>query len=354
MASITVIGAGIAGLSAGWELARRGHHVRLIEAERIGAGSSGGTVGALAPHAPDGWNIKKETQFQSLLDASRFWADIAQTGGMDPGYARTGRVQAVAATDLPKLQARIEGAGRHWRGAARMWLTRDRPDGPLVPESPDGWWLMDDLTARLSPRMAGAALAAAIAAKGGEIVTGRTAMPDDIPAPAIWATGAPGLAMLGADLGRRIGQGVKGQSAALRFHAPDAPQVYADGLHVVPHADGTVGIGSTSENSYDHAGVDGLLDDVIARARALCPALQNAPVLERWAGIRPRARSRAPLLGDWPGRPGHFVLNGGFKIGFGMAPVLAGIIADLVLDGRDRIPDGFRLQGSGDSPISGA
>ena len=114
------------------------------------------------------------------------------------------------------------------------------------------------------------------------------------------------------------------------------------------------GFGSTSENSYDHAGVDGLLDDVIARARALCPALQNAPVLERWAGIRPRARSRAPLLGDWPGRPGHFVLNGGFKIGFGMAPVLAGLIADLVLDGQDRIPEGFRLHGSSDSPISGA
>ena len=160
--------------------------------------------------------------------------------------------------------------------------------------------------------------------------------------------------MLGEDLGRKIGQGVKGQSAALLFDAADAPQVYADGLHIVPHADGTVGIGSTSENSWDHAGVDALLEDVIARARALCPALESAPVMDRWAGIRPRARSRAPLLGVWPGRPGQFVLNGGFKIGFGMAPVLAQIIADLVLRGHDRIPEGFRLQGSGDSPISGA
>ena len=354
MASITVIGGGILGLGAAWEIARRGHHVRVIEADAIGAGSSGGTVGALAPHAPDGWNEKKMVQFVSLLGAARFWDKVAQAGGRDPGYARTGRVQAVAVADLPKLRARVEGAGRYWGSAARMWLTQDRPEGPLCPDSADGWWLRDDLTARISPRRACAALAAAIEAKGGEIVTGRHAVPDRTPGPAIWATGAPGLAMLGEDLGRKVGQGVKGQGALLRFRAPLAPQVYAEGLHVVPHADGTVGVGSTSENSFDHDGTDGQLDAVIARARAACPALEGAEVLERWAGIRPRARSRAPLMGPWPGRAGHFVLNGGFKIGFGMAPIMASLIADLVLEGRDAIPEGFRLQGSGETPITGA
>lgn len=354
MASISVIGAGIAGLSLAWEIARRGHHVRVIEAVGIGAGSSGGTVGALAPHAPESWNAKKQFQLDSLLAAEAFWAEVAQTGGVDPGYARTGRIQPVAVADLPKLRARTQGAARIWRGAARMWLTQTRPGGPLCPESPDGWWLMDDLTARLSPRAAGAALAAAIRAKGGEIVTGQVAQIGEADSPAIWATGTPGLEMLGADLGRNLGQGVKGQSALLAFAAPDAPQVYAGGLHIVPHADGTVGVGSTSENSYDHPGPDGLLDDVIAHAVLLCPALTGAKVTLRWAGIRPRARSRAPLAGPWPGRPGQFVLNGGFKIGFGMAPLMARRMADLVLEGRADLPEGFRLQGSGDSPITGA
>ena len=67
-------------------------------------------------------------------------------------------------------------------------------------------------------------------------------------------------------------------------------------------------------------------------------------VLDRWAGVRPRARSRAPMLGAWPGRPGHFVANGGFKIGFGMAPKVAEVMADLVLAGRDAIPEGFRVE----------
>ena len=66
-------------------------------------------------------------------------------------------------------------------------------------------------------------------------------------------------------------------------------------------------------------------------------------MIDRWAGVRPRASSRAPLLGAWPDRPGHFVANGGFKIGFGMAPVIAAMMADLVLFEQDRIPDAFRL-----------
>ncbi|MEO5615955.1 MAG: FAD-dependent oxidoreductase, partial [Cypionkella sp.] len=38
-----------------------------------------------------------------------------------------------------------------------------------------------------------------------------------------------------------------------------------------------------------------------------------------------------------------FVANGGFKIGFGMAPKVAEVMVDLVLEGRDAIPEGFRV-----------
>jgi glycine oxidase len=83
------------------------------------------------------------------------------------------------------------------------------------------------------------------------------------------------------------------------------------------------------------------LDDVLVRAFAACPFLAEAPVLERWAGVRPRSRSRAPVLGPHPGREGQFVANGGFKIGFGMAPKAGEVMADLVLERRDTIPSDF-------------
>jgi glycine/D-amino acid oxidase-like deaminating enzyme len=52
------------------------------------------------------------------------------------------------------------------------------------------------------------------------------------------------------------------------------------------------------------------------------------------------------MLGAWPGRAGHYVANGGFKIGFGMAPKVAKVMADLVLEGRDGVPEGFRVEAS--------
>jgi len=73
------------------------------------------------------------------------------------------------------------------------------------------------------------------------------------------------------------------------------------------------------------------------------PVLKGAQIVQRWAGVRPRAKSRAPLLGHWPNRADHYVANGGFKIGFGVAPKIAEIMCDLILENKDEIPDDFRL-----------
>ncbi len=335
-ALVRIAGGGIFGLACAWRLARRGVAVRVHEARTIGAGSSGGHVGALAPHVPENWNPKKALQLTSLLGAADFWAEIEDASGLPSGYGRTGRIQPVAdRAQLPRLQHRIEASRERWPRDAWMSLT-DAPGG-LVPDSPTGLWLHDGLTARLNPRAALEALAGAIRAKGGEVIEGDPAPQDH--APTIWATGTEGLLHLNDALGRRIGQGVKGQSLLLRHPAPGAAQVFADGLHVVPHDDGTIAVGSTSENSFDHDRPDDQLDDILARAVAICPALRDAPVIDRWAGLRPRARSRAPILAAWPDRPGHWIANGGFKIGFGMAPIIADLAADAVIAGRADFPD---------------
>lgn len=331
IADVTVLGAGAFGLSVAWACARRGARVQVIDPGGPGAGASGGLVGALAPHAPDQWDEAKAFQFRALVMAERFWAEAAAQGGGDPGYARLGRLQPLAdQAAVDRARARASAAADLWPGF--VWEVTDDP-GAFAPVSPTGLWIRDTLSARLNPRRAVAALVAAIRAAGGSV--GAEGSPEGR---IVRATGAAGLVAAG------LGQGVKGQAALLRLDAGAVPQVYAGGVHVVPHDDGTVAIGSTTERDFAEAtSTDAQLDAVIAAARSAVPALGEAPVVARWAGLRPRAASRQPLLGPDPAHPGDFIANGGFKTGFGLAPLAGEVMANLLLDGNDSgIPVGFR------------
>ncbi|MDX5402207.1 MAG: FAD-binding oxidoreductase [Rhodobacterales bacterium] len=343
MAEVTVLGAGIFGLSIAWACVQRGARVRVIDPHGPGAGSSGGIVGALAPHVPEQWNEKKAFQLDSLLMAADFWAGVEAASGLPTGYARSGRVQPIpdrAALDL--AQARGASAADLWRGQAEWTVVPATDLGDWAPPSPTGWLIRDTLTARLHPRMACTALVAALRMRGAEVVT------DHAPeGHVIHATGVAGLEEVSGATGRSFGNGVKGQAALLALDMRDAPQLFVDTVHIVPHGDGTTAIGSTSEREYDDpTGTDAGLDALIARARNAVPALRDAAVIERWAGVRPRSRSRAPVLGVHPVHKDQFIANGGFKIGFGMAPKVAQVMADLVLDGVDQIPAGFRPEAS--------
>ncbi|MCA8884663.1 MAG: FAD-dependent oxidoreductase, partial [Rhodobacteraceae bacterium] len=292
---ITIFGAGIFGLSVAFFCLKKGAYVRVVEKRRVGAGASGGVVGALSPHIPENWNAKKEFQLESLVMAQDFWADVAAISGHDPGYARVGRLQSLGDDRAVALAlARGIGADNLWCGKARWQVVPADTAGPWAPVSATGLLVHDTLSARVHPQQASAALAAAVTAMGGEI----TDTPPDAPGREVWATGHEGLAALSQDLGRTVGNGVKGQGALLALDRAGAPQLYGDGIHIVPHGDGTVAVGSTSERDFDDPdSTDAQLQTVVDKARQLCPDLAHAPVIARWAGVRPRARSRAPMLG---------------------------------------------------------
>ena len=341
-ADVTVLGAGIIGLSIAWTCLGRGARVRVIDPGGPGAGASGGVVGALAPHVPENWNEKKAFQFESLLMAESFWEAVRDASGISPGYARLGRLQpAPDGAGLRRAHERAESARKLWRGRA-IWEVADAPAGDWGPVNETGQVIRDTLSARIHPRRACAALAAAIAARGGMIAAAGAAE-----GAVVHATGVAGLEEMSRALGRGVGVGVRGQGALLDHAAPEMPQIFADGLHVVPHEDGTTAVGSTTERDPLGEGeAAAALDAVIARAVGAVPALRGAAVIARWAGTRPRARSRAPMLGAHPLHPGEFVANGGFKIGFGMAPKIAETMADLVLEGADHVPESFRPEAS--------
>ena len=330
---LTVMGAGVFGLSIAYACAQRGARVRVIDPAGVGSGASGGIVGALAPHVPENWSDKKAFQLDSLLMAADWWAGVERLSGLPTGYARTGRLQPVSVAGLDLARERGIWADQLWQGLASWRVVPAADYAEWGPPTASGWLIHDDLTARIHPRRAVLALAGAIRALGGEIVLAGVARGQ-----VLWATGYAGLTEVAG-----LGAGEKGQAALLAHEAAALPQLFTDGLHLVPHGDGTVAVGSTSERLWtDPVGTDVQLDDLIARARAIFPMLATAPVLERWAGIRPRSTSRSPVLGLHPLHKGAFIANGGFKIGFGIAPKVAQVMTDLILSGIDRIPEGFR------------
>ncbi|MEJ6389982.1 NAD(P)/FAD-dependent oxidoreductase [Gymnodinialimonas ulvae] len=342
MVDITIRGAGIMGLMCAWMLRTRGAAVQVIDPHGVGAGASGGIVGALAPHVPENWNPKKAMQFEALDKANALWATIAEAGGQDPGYGRTGRLQPLLDARAVELaRARAVTSQDLWQGRHR-WEVIEAACAAVEVNSPTGLVIHDTLTARIHPKQACLSLSAALIARGVNITSDGEARGIEV-----LATGAADLSEISQALGRSIGAPIKGQAALLRCALPNVPQVFVDGLHIVPHADGTVAVGSTTEREFESpTATDEQLDPLINRARRALPVLADAPVIQRWAGLRPRARSRAPMVGAHPTRAEAYIANGGFKIGLAMAPVVAEMLADLILDTNDRIPDGFRPEAS--------
>ncbi|HLQ18513.1 MAG TPA: FAD-dependent oxidoreductase, partial [Tabrizicola sp.] len=271
---VTVRGGGIFGLSIAWACLARGAKVRVIETAGWGAGSSGGLVGALSPHVPEAWNAKKTFQLDSLLLAESWWSDIEMASGLPSGYARHGRLQPLADDRaVAAAHRRADEAAGLWQGKAQ-WRVVAASGRDWEPFTPTGKLVWDTLSARLSPRMGLAALIEALKARGAELVLGEGPQEGAV----VHATGVAGLQELSQAFGATLGSGVKGQALALRYDARDLPQLFVDGLHIVPHADGTVAIGSTSEPDGTDQRTDAQLDSLLAKAVAAVPVLAGAEV----------------------------------------------------------------------------
>ncbi|WP_420408508.1 NAD(P)/FAD-dependent oxidoreductase [Hoeflea sp.] len=365
-AGLLVVGAGVAGLWLSLKAARAGLSVTLVDKQGIGGGASGGFLGALMPHSPERWNEKKEFQFRALVDLEAEITALENETGLPCGYRRVGRLlplhsERARSTALEN----IEHARANWSGRFRFDVanTPDRNDWPSILWAPRGL-VHETLSARLSPPALLAALAARlrqmpnVVIREGVALTGilhpeRRARFSDGSALAFGhvalANGVDAFSLIAEAQGTpelELGGPVKGQAALLDAGAPpDLPVVYHDGVYVLVHENGLVAVGSTSEREFDDpTGTDAQLDDVLKRARKLCPLIRDAPVVGRWANLRPRAVGRDPMLGQVPGAPHVLAMTGGFKISFGIAHRMADcLVARIAGAEGPHIPESFSV-----------
>ncbi len=335
------------GLWAAVHAERRGIDTLVVDAGRVGEGASGGLLGALMPHMPDRWSEKKQFQFDALVSLEAEIAALEVETGLSAGYRRSGRLIPLPKPHLKTIAlSHSRDAERHWRAGDRCfyWHVLDRPDvdGWIEASTGESGFVHDTLAARVAPRSLVAALIAFLRrAKHVRIL--EHAMVADLDPDrgtaeingetiafrhCILAAGHQSFPLLQAltpGLKQPLGQPVKGQAALLKADIdPALPTIFLDGLYVVAHEGGHAAIGSTSENRFDDpTSTDAQLDVLIETARVIVPTLRDAPVVERWAGLRPKAIDRDPMIGRHPDHRRLIALTGGFKVSFGLAHRLA-------------------------------
>jgi thiazole synthase len=113
--------------------------------------------------------------------------------------------------------------------------------------------------------------------------------------------------------------------------------VWSDDCYVVPWRDGTVLVGATIENVgfAEHTTADGV-QRLLNAAAELMPLLREARFEDARAGLRPKTPDELPVIGRSSTMPHVFYAAGHYRNGVLLAPLTAALVADLVLEGRER------------------
>ncbi len=365
---LVIIGAGVVGLWCARKAMQSGLSVVIIDKQQVGHGASGGILGALMPHRPVNWTETQAFQLDALMSLETEIARLESETGLSCGYNRCGRIMPInSETFLAEHRQWQAGSKQRWpaasvSGAPVFWDIIHgvpRPGWPRLKSAYVGY-SFDTMSARVNPRSLLKALVHAIKHEAVIVEncwvesiseTGRVFLANGTsfsPGHVIVAAGHESFALLRPALNCQLGWGVKGQAVMLRparESFANQPIIYSGGTYVISHGDGLVAVGSTSTKAFKDDRVDELVThQLMQRAGELCPALAGATIVEQWAGIRPRAAGRDPVVGRLPGAPDIIVASGGFRITLGIAHKMADAALALVRDIPCQLPGSFAVE----------
>jgi glycine oxidase len=351
---VAIVGGGLIGVSAAFELAARDLRVVLFDRQQPGREASWAAAGMLAP-SPDGPDSAPLVPLakESFRLYPEFIAAVEGTLGKPCGFARQGTLEIFfgpegeSARDafiaehewleLPAEPIAIEGAREM--------------EPSLGPGALAAAWLPTEAT--VDPRLLTDAVLSAAQARGVEIrsncaVTGLRREGDRCAGVLAGSERiAAGHVVLAAgcfcgSLGAEIAQyaptrPVRGQMLSLRGVSESARGKHgsvrirrvlrsANG-YLVPRADGRILAGSTLEDAeFEKVVTPAGIQKIMSAALELVPSLASAEIVEMWAGLRPGTPDNLPILGP-TGLEGLIVATGHYRNGILLAPMTAKLVA---------------------------
>jgi glycine oxidase len=316
---VTVIGAGVAGLTSALALAERGCEVEVLERGlSLGAASCSRYAGGmLAP-----W-CERESAEELVVELGREALDYWPARHEDT--VRRGSLVLAQRRDEPE----VERFARRTRGFERLDAGRVAALEPdLAGRFTKGLFFPDE--AHLDPRAALASLALRLERLGGWIRFGVEARSGAIAGHVIDCRGLAARDVL-PDL-----RGVKGEmlvvrcpdvslSRPVRLLHPRFP------LYIVPRAEQVFMVGATMLESDERMRVTARsLVELLNAAYALHPAFAEAEIVEIGSDARPAFPDNLPRIRR---HEGAVLVNGLYRHGFLLAPALARRAAAMVLGG---------------------
>ncbi len=320
---ITIVGAGVSGLTTALTLAERGTKVTLVERSRELGGNASWLAGGMLASFCEG-----ESAPQSVVELGQ--GAIDWWDARVPGVVRAGTLVVAPPRDLSEID----------RFAARTTAHTSVDEAGIAELEPDlagrfrkGLFFGDE--GHLDPRVALSVLTQRLRAKGGEIrfgVDGEALCDADVVMDCRgWAArkALPELRGVRGEM-MRIRSREVALARAVRFLHPRIP------LYIVPRANNEFMIGATMIESADEGGlsVRSALE-LLGAAYALHPAFGEAEILEMGAGVRPAYPDNEPRIEE---RDGRIFVNGFYRHGFLLAPAFAERVAAMAFErARERV-----------------
>ncbi len=322
---VAVVGGGLIGAACADTLAGEGWSVCLLDAGAPGREASWAGAGLLHPIHP--WHYPEPLHLllrAALAEHERCAADLLDRTGIDVELERSGLV--VMDPELDRLEAWCgPEAARHVDAAAEE--PRIRHSGPAL-LVPGAYHVRNHRLNRAfleGARRRGATVLERTPVTGlvpGAVQTekGRIEASWTVLAAGAWASRLmPGLLV----------EPIRGQ-ILLYEGSMRRVVVFPKGEYAVPRRNGLILFGSTLEKAGfaplpTDAGVLGLQE----RARELL-GLDPDDLRAAWAGLRPGTSHLLPYMGTHPERSDLILACGHYRNGILLAPLTAGIVADIV------------------------
>jgi glycine oxidase len=347
---VVVIGGGVIGLTIARALALRGmRDVCLIERARLGTEASFAAAGMLLPQV----EAATKDDFFTLACRSRdlyasFAAALHEETGIDVELDTTGTLYlALNSTDQEEIEKGYYFQSRAGLAIELLSTSAARALEPCISESITGALLFPQ-DIQVENRRLLNALANSVSNLGVNVLTGTNV--DSLVIEGNRLTGVQtssgaitcSTAVIAAGTWSSFIkhtsfsiEPVRGQMVCLEAKPQLTRHViFSRRGYIVPRRDGRLLAGSTSENAgFDKSVTAGGINKILQNAHEISPAISDLPIVDTWAGLRPRAADGLPVLGPCVEIDGLFYATGHYRNGILLAPITGELISEAIVEG---------------------